>query len=53
MMISNRFMQKAEEIQEELVRIRRDIHSHPEIGFQETRTAALVSDYLKRLGIEV
>ena len=52
-MISNRFMQKAEEISEELVRIRRDIHAHPEIGYQETRTAALVADYLGKLGIEV
>lgn len=52
-MIKDAIMEKAEQIQEELIRIRRDIHAHPETGFQETRTAALVSAYLKDLGIEV
>lgn len=37
----------------ELVAIRRDIHAHPELAFQEHRTAALVADFLTRSGIEV
>ena len=37
----------------ELTRIRRDIHAHPETGFQETRTAALVAEKLGSWGIEV
>jgi len=37
----------------ELVRLRRDIHRHPELSFQEKRTAALVADYLRDLGLEV
>jgi len=37
----------------ELIRLRRDFHSHPELGLQERRTAGIVSDYLERLGIEV
>ncbi len=32
---------------------RRDIHAHPELGFQETRTADLVADRLAGFGIEV
>lgn len=36
----------------DLTRIRRDIHAHPEIGFQEHRTAALVADELKRYGVD-
>lgn len=36
----------------ELVSIRRDLHRHPELGYQETRTGALVAAELSRLGIE-
>ena len=32
---------------------RRDIHEHPELGYQETRTAQLVTRHLQSLGIEV
>ncbi|MFV3129723.1 amidohydrolase [Niveispirillum sp. KHB5.9] len=32
---------------------RRDIHQHPELGNRETRTAKLVADHLKKLGMEV
>lgn len=35
-----------------LVAIRHDIHAHPELGFEETRTAGLVAAELQRLGIE-
>lgn len=38
---------------EELVAIRRDIHAHPEIGFEEVRTAGIVAAKLRSLGIEV
>jgi len=36
-----------------LIERRRDIHAHPELGNQETRTAQLVADHLRRLGLEV
>ena len=38
---------------DELTEVRRDIHAHPELGFQETRTAALVARTLRALGYEV
>jgi hippurate hydrolase len=33
--------------------IRRDLHAHPELAFEETRTAALVARTLRNAGIEV
>ncbi|MGH7699352.1 MAG: M20 metallopeptidase family protein [Gemmatimonadales bacterium] len=38
---------------DELVATRRDLHAHPELGFEETRTAALVAARLERLGYAV
>ena len=32
---------------------RRDLHQHPELGNRETRTAQLVADHLRALGLEV
>jgi hippurate hydrolase len=37
----------------EMTAWRRDIHAHPELGFQEQRTAGFVSSQLKKFGIEV
>jgi hippurate hydrolase len=37
---------------DELTGIRRDLHAHPELSFQEQRTSTLVAEYLKKLGIE-
>ncbi len=37
----------------DLVAIRRDIHAHPELGFEEHRTAAIVADALAAAGLEV
>ncbi len=42
-----------QEIGPELIAVRRDIHAHPELSTQETRTAALVADRFKALGLEV
>ena len=37
----------------ELTAVRRDIHAHPELSFQESRTSGLVADKLAAWGIEV
>ncbi len=37
---------------DDLVEIRRDLHAHPELGFEEERTASVVERELKALGIE-
>ena len=42
-----------ESFADELTSIRRDIHAHPEIGFEEKRTSDLVAEKLKAWGIEV
>jgi len=38
---------------DDLVAIRRDLHAHPEIGFEEHRTSGIVADKLTQWGIEV
>ena len=39
--------------QDELTAWRRDIHAHPELGFEENRTADLVAEKLSSFGIDV
>jgi amidohydrolase len=36
-----------------LVEIRRTIHMHPELGFEEVETSKLVSEWLERFGLQV
>ncbi|HSU06943.1 MAG TPA: M20 family metallopeptidase [Acetobacteraceae bacterium] len=38
-------------IEPALIEIRRDIHAHPELGFEEVRTSGVVTGELTRLGI--
>jgi amidohydrolase len=37
---------------DELVATRRDLHAHPELGFEEVRTAGIVAARLRALGLE-
>ena len=43
-------LQRAEGLADELIRLRRDIHRHPELGFREFRTASLVEETLAEIG---
>lgn len=38
---------------DELTALRRDLHAHPELGFEEVRTSGIVADLLEGYGIEV
>lgn len=40
-------------LKEEVIFLRRKFHEQPELGFEEYRTSKFVSEYLKKLGIEV
>jgi amidohydrolase len=40
-------------VEDKVIEWRRDIHQHPELGNQEFRTAALIAEHLRSLGIEV
>ncbi len=42
--------ERLETLVPELTEARHDIHQHPELGFEETRTQAKVKDYLEALG---
>lgn len=47
------FMAEAEAMRAELIERRRDFHRHPELAFEELRTAGIVADELGQLGLEV
>ncbi len=42
---------KIASITEEVIAMRRDFHAHPELGFEEHRTADIVEEYLRKLDI--
>jgi len=41
------------ELTTRIATLRRDLHAHPELAFDEKRTAEVVAGYLRKLGIEV
>ncbi len=38
---------------DDLVRLRRDLHAHPELAWQEQRSTTVVAEHLERLGLDV
>ncbi len=47
------FLSEAQDLFEYTRDLRRDFHRHPELGFQEVRTAGIVARELTELGLEV
>lgn len=45
--------QKAAAIEQKVIEWRRDFHQHPELGNEEVRTAGIVAQHLRSLGMEV
>ena len=45
--------QRAQQVEDKVIAWRRDIHQHPELSNRETRTAQLVADHLRGLGLDV
>jgi amidohydrolase len=46
-------IERIAEFHDELTSVRRDIHAHPELGFEEQRTSDLVAQKLAEFGFEV
>jgi amidohydrolase len=50
--LASRIRTLADKYYDEVVRLRREIHSHPELAFEEIKTSTLVAETLKRVGVE-
>lgn len=52
-MATSPFVENALELEPQIIAWRRDFHMHPELGFQEYRTAGVVANALREMGLEV
>ncbi len=46
-------LDRANTFADELIALRRELHRHPELSFQEQRTASLIAERLRQLGFRV
>jgi len=53
MTMENHLREKIESMKDWLVEIRRKIHMHPELGFEEVETSRLVAECLEKFGLQV
>lgn len=44
---------QADKLESKVIAWRRDLHAHPELGNRESRTAEIIAQHLKALGLEV
>jgi amidohydrolase len=49
----DRLKSEIDELVPDMVAMRRDLHEHPELAFEETRTAGIVAGRLRALGLDV
>jgi len=49
----NTLLKESLRLKTEVIKIRRQIHSYPELGFKETKTARLIADKLRKSGLKV
>jgi amidohydrolase len=50
--LKDTILRSVENLMPEVVRVRRHIHMHPELSYQEHATSAFIKNYLDNLGIE-
>jgi len=48
----SRIIELSKSLSDYIVRIRRDVHSYPELRYEEFRTAQLIEEELKSIGVE-
>jgi carboxypeptidase Ss1 len=51
--LAQEILDHAKKVHDYVIRMRRDFHRYPETGFAETRTAGIIAEELKRLGLQV
>lgn len=51
--LKEKVFKEIESLYDEMVELRRDFHMHPELSFQEERTAKRIADYQRGLGLDV
>ncbi len=51
--LTDQVIQGAESVHQDAIEWRHDIHQHPELGNQEHRTAKLIAEHLRKLGMDV
>src|SRR5215471_17299617 len=50
---TDRLKSEIDELVPGMVALRRDLHEHPELAFEEVRTSGIVAQWLRTLGLEV
>jgi len=52
-LFTNEIIRYTDEIFDKVKSLRREIHMYPELGFEEVKTASLVNEFLKELGLNI